>query len=614
MLYAKVVLGLPLEGPFDYSVPPHLSKTIKIGARVRVSFGSRQRLIGYVVGLTHKSDIVNIKDISEIIDTSAVLSEDMLRLTKELSEYYCCSWGEVIETALPDELRRGKKLPDSGVASFNPGSKESEIVLLYDLNGNARWGIYLENIKQTLDNGRQAVILFPDIDGVLRFKEIVSRKLGIEPVILFRKQSKSWVEWLKIKEGKTSVVIGTRSAVFAPLNNLGLIIIDEEQNSVYKQDQVPHYHAREAAFMRAKLAKVKLILGSISPSIEMFNLAQRNKVKYCLLPRENPLPQIKIIPPDYIGYRRRKKNLLSRFTQDSIALTLKAQGKVLLFLNRKGYSTFASCHNCGFLLTCQRCNSNLVYYLKENILSCHHCNFKISPPKICPNCNSSYISYSGTGAEKIENELCRLFPNVRIKAWNSTEKINDTDADVFVATSAIIGKPDFNFSLTVMLGIDNYLNRIDLRAAEKSFALLSGVLLLTANKMIIQSRLNEHHCIKAFLNQDVNVFYTRELRERKELGFPPYSHLAMVKLRGKREERVKEISNALFKRLSDATQDKSLKTVAVMPGGPSKLRGYFCWQILMRCNNTKKLSGFLKRNLKSQPHSGIIVTVDVDPV
>lgn len=613
MLYAKVVLGLPLDGPFDYSVPPHLSKIIKTGARVWVSFGRRDKYVGYVVMLSPRSSIAKVKDISEIIDESPVLAEDLLRLTKELSLYYCCSWGEAIESALPEELRRGRKIPKIEIPSLSVGDSE-EKTLLHDLSPYGRQDIYIERIKQALDTGRQVLLLFPDIDRVIRFKDMLNRRLGIEPAILFRKQRGFYSEWLKIKEGKVSVVIGTRSAVFAPLHNLGLMIIDEEQSSVYKQEQVPHYHAREVLFMRSKISKARLFLGSVSPSIEMLHLARKNQVKYYLLPRKNAYPDIKVIPADYIGHRKKKRSLLSRFTQDCIALSLKEQGKILLFLNRKGYSTFASCQACGFLLTCQRCNSNLVYYFKENILSCHHCNFKVGPPKICPNCNSSYIIYSGTGTERIENELYRLFPNARIKLWNSAEKIRDSDANILIATSAIIGKPDFDFELTVMLGIDNYLNRMDLRAAEKSFALLSGVLLLTAKRMIIQSSLKEHHCIKAFVKQDSNIFYDYELKQRKELMFPPYAHLAMVKLRGKKEDRVKEISSALFERLGDGTLDKSVKIMAVMPGEPSKLRGYFYWQILMRGQSIKKITHFLKRNLKSHPHSGIIVTVDVDPV
>ena len=633
MLYARVVLGLPVEGPFDYIVPENLRKSINVGSRVWVSFRNKKK-IGYIVGLTQKTKIKNLKKISEIIDSYPVLDKNMLSLTREVSEYYCCTFGEAIEAALPEGLRKGRKI-EEGQSPFgdSPCIKgKPEAILIHDLDGKARWGIYLEYIKETLNNNKSAIILLPDINSILNAKRIIESGSGSSSLsILYRKEPKELEEWSRIKRGKANIVIGTRSSIFAPVGNLGLVIIDDEQNSVYKQDQMPHYNAREVAFMRVNLEKAKLILGSVSPSLESFYLAKENKinpsttlridaersrsVKYILIPRTRDFPEIKIIDMKSEYHRLKQRSaILSKYLEDAIVAGLNSGGKILLFLNRKGFATFASCSTCGVLLKCPRCNINLVYHFKANLLNCHYCNFKMEPPKICPSCNSGYIKFSGTGTEKIESELSRIFASAKIKRLETREILNIKDADIFVATSAIIKQTDYNFDIIGVLGIDNSLNRIDLRSSEKAFALLVGLLGLTEHKLVIQTTLPTNSCFRALVKKDINMFYKEELRQRKQLGFPPYKHMVLVKLRGKYEDRVKQASSSLFERLNARNKNKDIRIVSVNPGYPSKLRGKFYWQLLITSGNPKKVSAFLKMHLESFRRSGIIVTVDVDPL
>ncbi len=243
MLYAKVVLGIPVEGPFDYIVPAGLAKVIKVGVRVWVSFGNR-RMLGYVVKLTRKTEVKNLKMLLDVLDNSAVLNKNMLLLTKRLSDYYCCSWGEAIETALPEALRKGRSIPDITERKRrinNTGS--TEVILIHDLQGLARWEIYFKAIKQTRDNNNSVIVLLSDMHSVLKAQETIAARLGIQPLMLYRKKPKELEEWLTLKEGKANIVVGTRSAIFAPLSDLGLVVMDEEQDPAYKQDQVPHYHA-----------------------------------------------------------------------------------------------------------------------------------------------------------------------------------------------------------------------------------------------------------------------------------------------------------------------------------------------------------------------------------
>lgn len=609
MLYAKVVLGLPVEGPFDYIVPENFAQKIKVGVRVWVSFHNR-KLLGYLVRLTHKTKIKNLKSISEVVDEFPILDKNMLLLTKELSEYYCCSWGETIDTALPEDLRRGRCIDTQGQPPFrgNPcvtkAKDKPDITLVHDLDGKARWNIYLKEMREILAKNKSTLILLPDINSVLKAKETIKDEIGISPVLLYRKQPQELAEWVRIKEGKTNIVVGTRSGIFAPLNNLGLVIIDQEEDTVYKQEQMPHYNARGVAFMRINIEKVKLLLGSASPSLETFYLAKKNKIRYVFLTKESNFPEIKVIDT---------KTILSKYLIDSIALNLNTQAKILLFLNRKGFATSASCRYCARVLRCPRCNINLVYHFKSDVLSCHYCNFKMTAPKICPNCNSAYIRYSGMGTEKIESELARLFPQARIRRLETLKELDLKDIDILISAKQIIKETNYNFDLIAILAIDNSLNRIDLRSAEKTFGLLIGLLKLTQKTLLIQTALPNHHCFRALENKNIDIFYAEELRQRKQLNFPPYQHLALVKLRGRNETRVKELSNDLFERLKKY-KSKTTKIISVSHGQPLKLRGNFYWQILIRADRAQKLSRFLKMHLKNFAHSGIIVTVDIDPL
>lgn len=614
MLYAKVVLGLPVEGPFDYIVPEQLHNKIKPGVRVWIMFRTQKKL-GYVVKLSRESSIKNLKKILEIIDDCPILDKNMLLLTKALSEHYCCSWGEAIETALPDGLRKGRKISLAGnpAVGINLGKKDS--VLIHGLNVNSRRELYIGQIEGALKDNKSVIILLPDVNSALNTKEFILSKLNVNLSVLYRKKTEELEEWVRIKSGAVNIVIGTRSAIFAPVSNLGLVIIDEEQDAVYKQDQVPHYNAREMAIMRVNIEKAKLILGSSCPSLESFYLYKKNKIKYMLIPRIRDFPEIKIVDMKFEHGRRNSRDIiLSKYLQDAVAANLNAGGKTLLFLNRKGFATFATCHNCGLLLRCPRCNINLVYHFKENVLRCHYCNFKIETPSICPDCNSGYIKFSGAGTEKIESELSRLFPTARIKGLDKQDIRGLKDIDIFIATSAIIKETNLNFELVGVIGIDNALNRIDLRASEKTFALLMGLLNLSEHKLVIQSRLAAHNCFQALLKKDFDLFYKEELKQRKQLGFPPYKHLVLMKVRSRIEEKAKKASLSLFEKLNMDAKSKGIEILSVNPGQPSKLRGNFYWQILIKASNLRKVTQFLKINLKDFPHSGIIVTVDVDPI
>ena len=613
MLYAKIVVGLPVDGAFDYIVPEDLKKKIRVGSRVWVSFGAKKQAVGYVVKLAHNTQVERLKEISGLIDTAPILGKNMLLLTKDIADYYCCSWGEAIETALPQALRKGRNIPDISTCSRKEESgKISDTILIYDPGAKKRWDIYLEEIKAALANNKSVIIILPDSLSILRARQTITANINAPISILSRKEKGELQEWISIRSGGARVVIGTRSCVFAPVDNLGLLIIDEEEDPTYKQEQVPHYHVRYVAFIRAKREKAMLILSSVSPLSETFFLAQKDKIRYKFIPLEQAFPQTDIVDMNSVyRYNKNKDILFSKLLLDAISTVMDSRGKVLLLFNRKGFATAAYCHNCGRTLKCPRCSTNLVYHFQENKLICHYCVFKMELPKICPDCNAGYIKFSGIGSEKVESEICRIFPQAKVERIETHKKAGCNDADIFVATSAIIRQAPRVFDLIGVLGIDNSLNRVDFRASEHAFILLSGLLAFTRKRIIIQTRLPRHHCFQVLAKKDPEKFYIEELKERRQTGFPPWSHLVSIKARGHKEERVKEVAVSLSAKLEDLS--KYIKVISLLAAQPPKLRGNYYWQILIRTHNVLKAVVFIKKSLKGFSHSGIIVTVDVDP-
>ncbi|MFA5156216.1 MAG: primosomal protein N' [Candidatus Omnitrophota bacterium] len=601
MPYAKVVFGLPIEGPFDYIIPQGLRKKTAAGSRVIVSFGNR-KLTGYIVAVTRQTNVRNLKSIIQAPDETPILNKNMLLTAEKLSEYYCCSWGEAIEAMLPAGLRAGKVIALTGHAHPRNNSQTTKPMLLHATELTQRWKqFYLQRIREALNAKKKVIILLPDNESIPAAEKIIRDNFKNPASALIRSHPEELKRWIEIKEGKVDIIIGTRSAVFAPVEDLGLIIVDEEHAYGYKQDQVPHYHAREAALLRAAIDKSAIILGSSSPSLESIYAAKKGKLGYLRLPRIKRYPEIKVIDTKRLPLFSPKKNaVFSRYLEDCIGQSLAAGEKVLLFLNRLGFATSATCVSCGATIKCPRCSINLVLHYKENLLICHYCNFKMAPPKLCPECNAGYLHYRGAGTEKIESELARIFPQAGA-------------TDIIVSSQSIIKEPGRNFGLIGVLSIDNTLNHPDFRSSEKAFRILNGLCALTDKKMVIQTGLPQNHIFASLANSDPDIFYDKEIKQRRELDFPPTRHFGLLKLRGKYPAAVELAAKALFDKLTE-DKGKSAQGLSVNPGSPAKLRGNYYWQILIRARSAPEIGKFLKTHLHGLKHSGIIVTVDIDPV
>jgi len=612
-LYAKIVTGLAVSGPFDYLLPDDSAPRVKEGCRVWVDFAG-SKLVGYVVGTARKTRIHKVKPILTVIDQTPVLSSGILKLTRGLADYYCCYWGEMIETALPRDLRKGKRSDAKTVAGTAKNHITPKVTLLHERRRDERWQVYFQKIKACLAAGRSVIFLSHDIPSCYQAAERFRSSLAEEPAILFRDMPKEMQEWQRIKDGKVRLMVGTRAGVFAPLADIGLMIIDHEEDTVYKQDQVPHYHARKAAMMRAEIESFDLLLGSTAPSLESMRLARSGKIDYLMLERRDDYPDIKVVRESSRSSNQSAGGIISQFATDLMAAALQRREKVLIFLNRRGFATQAACHNCGKIIKCPRCSINLVYHFKERKLVCCYCNFCMDSAEICPQCNSGYIKYSGIGTEKVESEISRVLPQARINRAQDDVPFDGADTDIYVATQQVMKQPQVSFDLSCVLSIDNILNRADLRAAEKSYALLCGLCGITRRQMLIQSQLSGHHVFRALQDNAPEIFYREELKQRKQLGFPPFGSLALIKLRGLKEDAVALAANKLFDFLKSKSRGRGIEVLSVNPAEPAKLRGKFWWQITLRASSAVKISKSLKISLKEFKHSGIIVTVDVDPV
>lgn len=611
MLYAKIAVGLPPEGPFDYIVPEQFCRDIRAGSRAWVDF-ARRRLVGYCLGLSRRSSVKGLKEISSLIDKTPLLSACQLRLAKELSRYYCCSRGEAIEAMLPPALRRGSRVElGAGAPALARPAVKPRVILLHDAYALRRQEAYCGYIKETLSAGRSALMLLPDAAAVAALKELFAARFQAAVFTLFRGERGELQEWLKIRRARNCIVIGTRSAIFAPLADLGLLIIEQEEDAVYKQEQSPHYHSRQLALLRAEIEGATVVLGSGSPSLESFFLAQKGRWEYLNFSRFDPCPEIRFMrgPP----LNKKARSPFSFQLEEAIARGLAQKGKTLVFLNRKGFSLAAACVSCGKEISCPRCNTSLVYYFSAAELRCRWCAFRMPAPKVCPQCNAGYLRFRGAGTQKIESELARIFPQAKIARLDQGGGFGK-EADIFVATSRVMKFPALRFDLVAVLGMDSAINRVDFRAAEKAFALLRGLIALARGRVVVQTSYPAQAAFSAAAKNDSRLFYENELKNRRLAGFPPFRHIVLVRLRGKNSERVKNAAEALFDLLGKADKASGVQLMSAGPGIPAKLRGNFQWQLVASCANPPKAGRAVKSCLKKLPHSGIIVALDVDPV
>lgn len=617
MKYAKIALALPVDELFDYLIPKEFEGSCKVGARVLVSFGKR-RLIGYVVAINQKTQIKQVKPILEVIDHHPVLSENFLKLTKSVSDYYFCSWGEAINSALPQGIRKGMKVsPPKQIEAPKQKEIPAGVKLFSCYDFDERISRYIEEIEKTINQGGSVIVLAPEIRLALRIGNLLKEKYPLKVAVTYRKQKiqEELSLWEDIWSGKISIVVGTRPAVFAPFSNTGLIIVDEVNAYGHKEDQSPYYHAREVALMRARLENITVLLGSSLESVDSYYHIMQNRYELINRDKEEIRSSIKISIIDmkqFLSTTNKSMLIISASLEDKIRKALHLRKKVIVFINRKGYASYAYCKKCGHVLTCDRCSLRLVYYFEEKKLICNSCGLKKELVAMCPVCKSNYIKYAGIGIEKVVSKLHLLFPQAKIARIDKSHAESViTDTDILVVTEMLFHEPyNLKADIVGIIDMDSVLNIIDFRMNEKIYSLIFRLKNLTNEELIIQTAQAQYYRAKNIADLNLENLYQAELRERKSLNLPPFTTLASLNLRGSKQERVYLAAKKIYDELK--AKSKTISFFAPLEAVPFKLRGKFRYKIPIKSRKPDAIGLFLKKHLKNMKPSGIIVTLDFD--
>ena len=482
--------------------------------------------------------------------------------------------------------------------------KQHPPFLLQGITGSGKTEVYLQIIQGALDMGKTAIVLVPEISLTPQMTERFIARFGEQVAILHSGLSngEKYDEWRKVERGDAQVVVGARSAIFAPLKNLGVIIIDEEHEASYKQDSNPRYHARDVALLRAQYNQAALVLGSATPSLESRARAGKGVYQHLrLTQRANPLasiPEVQVIDfRDYIG-----QNETSNFTPpliEAIQDRLDKKEQVVLMLNRRGYSSFIMCRECGTVDTCPNCDISLTLHMDTKTMNCHYCGFSKEIPHVCSNCQSRSIRYYGTGTQKAYDELTELFPEARIlrmdvdttRKKGSHQALLDQfgkgEADILLGTQMIAKGLDFpNVTLVGVLNADTALNLPDFRSSERTFQLLTQVAgragrAEKAGQVLIQSYNPQHYAIRFAKDQDYEGFYAYEMGTRRQLGYPPYYFTIGITLSHKKEEEVLRRAYQVMEILRSGLSDASV-ILGPTPKPIARTHNLYHYQILIK--------------------------------
>ncbi len=510
--------------------------------------------------------------------------------------------------------------------------------LMFGVTASGKTEVYLRCIEKALEMGKTSLVLLPEIALTTQVMNIFKSHFGQQVAVLHSALSvgERFDEWVRIDEGEARVALGARSAVFAPLRDLGLVIVDEEHESSYKQDISPRYNGREVAIQRAKDSGAVVVLGSATPSIESYYLAQTGQSKLIpLLKRvENrPMPKVHIadLRKDWAQGR---VTIFSGILEAGIRERLKLGEQVILLQNRRAYSTIMLCRDCGFVYQCPNCAVSLKFSSALKKVSCHHCDFSVPAPDCCPKCKGNRLKGFGIGTERVEDETKKAFPGAKVLRMDrdTTSRkgshgmilgaFRKGEADILVGTQMIAKGLDFpNVTLVGIISADTSLNLPDFRASERTFQLVSQVAGRAGRgtrpgEVVIQTFDPDHEAILNAVEHDYPAFYKNELEDRRELGYPPFGALVNIVARDRDERAGCDRLNALLKQIKSArmSQRKGIDIKGPQPAVLSKLRGEYRWHLVLRSANRDALLELLRWAFDAAPSLRKQITVDVDPV
>ncbi|MBI2252327.1 MAG: primosomal protein N' [Armatimonadetes bacterium] len=656
MKFAEIIVENYIKAPdktFIYHIPENLEDKVKLGTVVLVPFRNLN-VLGYVVGFSEKVDF-ETKEIIKLIPQNSDYLPELINLIQYLSKYYGVNLRDAFNCVLPGAIRDFFKKKKESLnkeikkeiypATFNLKlnhhqeealklitqtffSDKKEVFLLHGVTGSGKTEVYLQILDLCLKENKEAIVLVPEIALTPQAVERYKGRFG-DIAVLHSRMSDNMraLEWQRINQKKVHIALGTRSAVFAPFANLGLIIIDEEQDGSYKQENFLRYHARTVAIKRAHYHNALVVLGSATPSIESYYSTMQKKYHYYFLPHRidnYPLAEVEIV-----SLSCEEKTIFSEKLLKEIENTLNQNKQVILFLNRRGYHNYILCRSCGYVFRCLRCNISLTYHADLRKLCCHYCFYQKNLPDLCPKCGGFKFKYGGFGIQKAEEELKKYFSKVKIlrmdrdttvKKGSHNEILSQFakgEAKILIGTQMIAKGLDFPYiGLVGVILADTILNLPDFRAQERTFQLLAQVAgragRRTAGKVIIQTYVPEHSCIINASLQDYQKFYHEEIKIREETNFPPFAQLVNFILSSKDCELVKQESENLINFLKENL--KEFKFSGPAPCIFGKINNFYRWHFILRSNNLKNDMEIFKNCLdKYKFHKEIKFHLDVDP-
>ena len=515
----------------------------------------------------------------------------------------------------------------SSINSFKP-------FLLHGITGSGKTEVYMHIIEHVLKLKKEAIVLVPEISLTPQIVERFKKRFGSSIAILHSRLSmgEKYDEWRKIERGEVSIVIGARSAIFAPFTNLGVIIIDEEHSTTYKQEKTPKYNAIDVAIKRAKTHKCPLVLGSATPTIESYTRAKIGTYELLELTKrvnDNP-PLVKLV--DMRKEIKKGNKILSQPLISAINETLDKGEQAIILLNRRGYSIVVTCHNCGYTVKCPNCDIPLIYHKTTNNMQCHYCNYTIKKVEVCDKCKSRDISYYGLGTQKLEEEVKKLFPNakvVRMDVDTTTKKgsheqiiddFKNEKYNILIGTQMIAKGLDFEkVTLVGVLSGDASLNIPDFRSAERTFQLLNQVSGRAgrgdyAGQVIIQTFNLDHYSIVSAINNDYIGFYKQEMNIRKRLGYPPFYNLTLIKISGRNYDEVEKEAKKILKYL-ERNVSKNVFLLGPSPSSMPKINNIYYMQIVIKYKNTKELKPLLIDIDKLYKNNNkVMIDIDINPI
>ncbi len=495
-------------------------------------------------------------------------------------------------------------------------AKKFSVTLLHGVTGSGKTAVYLAAMQRVLNSGRSAIMLVPEIGLTPAAAAHLHQVFGEEVAILHSglTDDERAEQWHRIRRGEARVVVGTRSAVFAPVSDLALIVVDEEHDHSYKQEETPRYHARDVAIMRAKMAAAAVILGSATPSLESYYNARQSKYALIELPdrvERRPLPDVEILDMREEFRQTGHERLISRKLAAEIEDRLTRGEQIMLLLNRRGYSAFVLCRACGDTVQCKNCALSLTHHKRRRVLECHYCGYTRPVPQTCPKCGSEYVQFLGAGSEKLEDQLHGMFPRARIarldrdtvRGRDDFERVlaalHAGELDIVVGTQMIAKGHDIHgVTLVGIVGADAALAFPDFRAAERTFQLLAQVAGRAGRgsspgKVILQTYFPDHYAVQFAAQHNYSAFYEKELRFRNWMRYPPFSALANVLAHSDRLDEALKWAGMLGKWL-EQTRHESVRALGPAAAPLARLKTEYRYHFVLKSSSRARLNGLLR--------------------